>query len=230
MTGVREATLVTLLERLHAADLLGHGAGAYATAAIVAAHHRTPGVDVAEQLVADGWPRTSADRAARVAGDVLGPRPADPELVLRRALADAVYALEHPDQPPAANRVRQLRRLAGLQLVDADAPFARGMEGSARAAAKWTAEELAQVDAAIVSVAARARTSRPMRPEFTADDVWLELGDEFLVTKGLAGRLIAASNRGVCHNAGRTVLSERDGEHGHGQRLTVWAADEGALA
>jgi hypothetical protein len=189
-------------------------------AAILAAHHLTPGTDVVRALMSAGAPESSARRQADAALEVLGPRPPDPEHALRRALADALYHLENPTAIIPANRVRQLRQLAGVRLVEAGTSFERGLEGSARAAAKWTADEVAQVDAAIEAVADRCRNVRT----FTADDVWVELGSGFLVTKGLAGRLIAAANRGVLVNMGRTVLSKREGEHGHGQRLTVWGA------
>lgn len=222
MTGIRLAQLEQLTAALANADVFG----GYPDATRVAVAHLTPGVDVEAALMADGVVASSAARMARVALEVLGPKPADPEHAVRSALADAVYYLEHPEQPIPANRVRQLRRLAGVQLVEAGMPFARGMEGSARAAAKWTDEELTQVDDAIANVVNKllAASSEWDEPPgtFTADDIWRELGDGFLVTKGLAGRLNAARNRGMIVNTGRTIISGRDDEHGHGQRLTVW--------
>ena len=56
--------------------------------------------------------------------------------------------------------------------------------------ARWTRPEQNQVDAAIAHVA-------KTKGIFTADDVWQHLGDDFPVTKGLAGRLNAASRRGI---------------------------------
>lgn len=196
-------------------------------AAVIAAHHLTPGVDVVRALMSTGVPQSSATRQAAAALEVLGPRPADPVHTVRRALADAVHYLEHPDQAIPANRVRQLRQVAGVQLVEAGTGFDKGMAGSARAAAKWTDEEVTQVDDAIANVCNRllAQGSEWEDDEvgaFTADDVWAELGPEFLVTKGLSGRLIAAANRGMIRSTGTTIISGRDGEHGHGQRLTLW--------
>lgn len=99
-----------------------------------------------------------------------------------------------------------------LSLDDA---FARGMCGSALAAGKWSADELSAVDGAICTVAHH-------RDLFTADDVWATLPEGFPVTKGLAGRLNAAVNRGIIANTGSTAFARRGGEHDHRQRLAVW--------
>jgi hypothetical protein len=61
-----------------------------------------------------------------------------------------------------------------------------------------------------------------MTPAFTADDIWIRLGDDFPVTKGMAARLIAASRRGLIENTGETRFSTRGGAHCHNQRLTLW--------
>jgi hypothetical protein len=94
--------------------------------------------------------------------------------------------------------------------------YEAGIAASETAGAyRWTFLERMQVDAAIEEAASRH--------EFlTADDVWVVLGPEFPVTKGLAGRLNAAMHRGVIEATGRVVFSQRTGEHGHGQRLGVW--------
>ena len=94
-------------------------------------------------------------------------------------------------------------------------PFERGMEGSARAARRWTEAEMAQVDEAI-------RKCHYFLPEFTADDIWFRLPKGFPVTKGLAARLNKAANAGLIEATDRTRKSTRTDEHGHGQRLTVW--------
>lgn len=94
--------------------------------------------------------------------------------------------------------------------------FDRGMTASQAAAdSKWSPVQIALVDKAI------ADTAR-MTPAFTADDVWIRLGDDFPVTKGMAARLTAAVRRGLIENTGETRFSNRGGAHCHNQRLTLW--------
>lgn len=96
-------------------------------------------------------------------------------------------------------------------------PFAVAMQISNKVAqVKWTADQQKRVDAAIVTVAHRQRY-------FTADDIWAELGAEFPVTKGLAGRLNAAVRRKIICNTGQISHANRGGAHDHAQRLTVWS-------
>jgi hypothetical protein len=100
-------------------------------------------------------------------------------------------------------------------------PFGVAMQISqAVAKAKWTPEQQAAVDAAI-AVVARAKG------RFTADDVWAQLGADFPVTKGLAGRLNAAVRRELIVNTGEVAHAKRGGLHDHAQRLTVWAFNGG---
>ena len=98
-----------------------------------------------------------------------------------------------------------------------ETPFARGIRQSqASANAKWSADQIDAVDKAIATCA-------QLYTEFTADHVWTLLGAGFPVSKGMAGRLIAAQNAGLITNTHRTLVSGRGGDHCHGQRLTVWA-------
>jgi hypothetical protein len=97
------------------------------------------------------------------------------------------------------------------------APFIKGMLASQSSAdARWTKPEQNQVDAAILHV---ART----KGFFTSDDIWKHLGDQFPVTKGIAGRLNAAARRGYIRNTGELAYAQRGGQHDHAQRLSVWA-------
>lgn len=99
-------------------------------------------------------------------------------------------------------------------------PFAKAMKISQTVAnCKWTGEQQRAVDAAIAVVARHKR-------RFTADDVWAQLGPDFPVTKGLAGRLNAAVRRKLIYNTGTIAHANRGGLHDHAQRLTVWAIVE----
>ena len=88
-------------------------------------------------------------------------------------------------------------------------------ESQASANAKWTPDQQLQVDKAIVKMAR-------MKPTFTADDVWYELGVSFPVTKGMTARLLVAQRRNVIKNTGTTTFARRGGQHDHAQRLTIW--------
>lgn len=149
---------------------------------------------------------------------------------LRRALVDCLAHVE-AGTVPTGNRIRAWRELAGTEYVDGLEPFERGMEGSARAAAKWTPEEVAKVDQAIADVAAQAAHDARTRhvgdglAEFTTADVWRELGEGFPVTKGIAGRMVAAKGAGLIESTGRTTYPPADAPGpNNGQRLTVWRA------
>lgn len=151
---------------------------------------------------------------------------------LRAALADLLDYYENPTRPAPANRVRAWRALAGRAVIPGleDTTAAqRGEDGSARAAARWTDEEAAQVEAAIRTVAARRALDlgslEEVALEFTTADVWRELGPAFPVTKGIAAKMLAAARAGLIVNTGRTTYNDSpDRAHAHGQRLAVWRA------
>lgn len=157
---------------------------------------------------------------------------------LRAALADALRYIEDPGTPAPGNRVRAWRAMVGRATVpglEDTTPEQRAEEGIARAAARWTPEEEAAVDAAIATVARRIRLradhtyGNPRNADeaatLTTADVWAELGADFPVTKGIAGRMTAAKGAGLIANTGRTVIAPRDATGpNHGQRLTVWRA------
>jgi hypothetical protein len=94
-------------------------------------------------------------------------------------------------------------------------PIEVGMARSKEAATKWTDEQVRMVDDAI-------RACHKFQPEFTADDIWRRLPNDFPVTKGLASRLNSFANQGLIMATDRTRKSTRGGEHCHGQRLTIW--------
>lgn len=165
----------------------------------------------------------------------------DPEAEVRRLRRALVDVLGHVNGDPApAYRVRAWRELAGLPAVvdEPGTPKDRRDEGIARAAARWTDEEVAAVDNAIRRCVEYARNTAGATPllereaapgvrldEFTTADVWAELGPGFPVTKGIAGRMLAAKNAGLIANTGRTVIAPADATGpNHGQRLTVWRA------
>jgi hypothetical protein len=93
--------------------------------------------------------------------------------------------------------------------------FAKGVQESARAAGRWDDTQKDLVMQAIIAVAKREN-------EFTSDAIWAELAGAVPVTKGLTAMLRLANRRGVLDSTGKTTISERGGEHDHGQRLTVW--------
>ncbi len=98
--------------------------------------------------------------------------------------------------------------------VPGGAGYVRGLAGAALAAQKWSERERAAIDAAI-ELAARELE------EFTADDVWAR-APQVRVTKGLAGRLNAARNRGLIASTDRVAFASRGGAHDHRQRLAIW--------
>jgi hypothetical protein len=142
---------------------------------------------------------------------------------LRRALVDCLAHVE-AGTIPTGNRIRAWRELAGTEYVDGLEPFERGMEGSARAAAKWTDEEVAKVDEVIKGLAeGRYYPTPPDGIEFTTADVWAILGDGFPVTKGIAGRMTSAKGAGLIESTGRTTYPPVNAPGpNNGQRLTVW--------
>lgn len=100
-------------------------------------------------------------------------------------------------------------------VLEASDGFAKGVQESARAAGRWDDDQKQLVLDAIIAVAKRM-------DEFTSDAIWAELAGSVPVTKGLTSLLRLASKRGILDSTGKTTISERGGEHDHGQRLTVW--------
>ena len=88
-------------------------------------------------------------------------------------------------------------------------------QSQASATAKWSIDEQTQVDTAIIKMAR-------MKPSFTADEIWYELGPTFTVSKGMTARLMVAQRRGVIKNSGQITYANRGGVHDHAQRLTIW--------
>lgn len=92
--------------------------------------------------------------------------------------------------------------------------FDRALIGSQQSAnAKWSPLQQQAVDAAIERVAKK-------HAEFTADHIWLELGEGFPPSKGMAARLTAAANRKIIEQTGALAHSTRPGNHN--QRLSIW--------
>ena len=130
--------------------------------------------------------------------------------------------------------------VGGLQFGDLEG--AGDLGGVAEIETPEIPEEVAAVDAAIRRVVervsepawtdaeARANRARVLagglaHREFTTADVWAELGPGFPVTKGIAGRMLAAKGAGLIENTGRTTYPPKDAPGpNNGQRLTVWRA------
>jgi hypothetical protein len=119
------------------------------------------------------------------------------------------------DYRPAAAIRPLLPQMVSRETPHEPTPIERAIAGTEAAGRRWCDAERALVDQAIGTVANRLET-------FTADDVWRELAGRVPVTKGLTGRLMAATRAGVMVNTGETTIADRGGEHDHAQRLTVW--------
>lgn len=123
------------------------------------------------------------------------------------------------DPKAAAGKLKEMAgRVAPAPHVDDDEPpsgFAAGLAGSEQAARRWTDDEKATVLGAIIAVAME-------KDEFTTDDVWEKLAGRVPVTKGMTAMLKSADRKDILGNTGKTVISQRGGQHDHGQRLTVW--------
>lgn len=148
---------------------------------------------------------------------------------LRIALAEAVAYVES-GRPAPGNRMRAWRDLIpkAPAIAAGSTPWDEAIDGIERAAARWNDEEVAAVDQAIRDVAARTLAAAAIDDgpaTFTTADVWAELGPGFTVTKGIAGRMLAAKAAGLIVNTGATVVAPKDAPGpNHGQRLTVWQA------
>lgn len=94
-----------------------------------------------------------------------------------------------------------------------------GSEGAERAARSWTDTERALVSVAISEVAQARET-------FTADDVWIALGDLVPKTMGLSAMLRKAANDGLIEPTDQYAESRRGDrtDHDYGRRLRIWRA------
>jgi hypothetical protein len=123
------------------------------------------------------------------------------------------------DRKAAAGKLKEMAtRVASAPTTADDEPpsgFSAGLAGSEQAARRWTDDEKATVLGAIIAVARRL-------DEFTTDDIWDELAGRVPVTKGMTAMLKSADRKDILGNTGKTVISQRGGQHDHGQRLTVW--------
>ena len=94
--------------------------------------------------------------------------------------------------------------------------WAAAQRGMNLAAGKWSAEEQAAVMAAIYKLALALRI-------LTTQNVWIELGPGFRVTKGIGAMMLAAQRLGWIVNDGLPpVTCDRGGKHDHSQQLRIW--------
>lgn len=163
---------------------------------------------------ADGNHRlcTGYDAAADEFTDWANPSYEPPKTKGRRAAQNHLEAV--------ATRVAPDVRVATVSAnasepINEPVGFAKGMQESARAAGRWDEAQKQLVLDAIIAVAKRL-------DEFTSDAIWAELAGSVPVTKGLTSLLRLAIKRGILDSTGKTAISDRGGEHDHGQRLTVW--------
>ena len=112
----------------------------------------------------------------------------------------------------------KLASIAGQVAPVTTSGFVKAERGGTHAAEYWTDAQKTQVDEAIRAVAERHRGGG----EFTTDDVWAHLAGAVPVTKGMTARLMVAVNHRIIDTTGNTVVSQRGGNHDHGQRLSVW--------
>lgn len=141
---------------------------------------------------------TGFDRGQRQYLDWVNPDYAPPKTVDKAAAKDTLRGI--------AARAEPARRVEG---------FAAGLEGSRQAAGVWTQDQKDRVSEAIKAVALEY-------DEFTTDLIWAKLDGSVPVTKGMTAMLKRADQQGVLGNTGKTEISQRGGQHDHGQRLTIW--------
>ena len=126
--------------------------------------------------------------------------------------------------PPSFANADDLAATEALPLFDGkavkpDTPFEVGMrQSAAAAAAKWTAADVAKVDAAI---RARIAEGEP----FTTDDLWQRI-PYVPMSKGIASRLRPFVSRGELLDTGHKRICRRGGKHDHAHSLTVWIGVE----
>lgn len=132
-----------------------------------------------------------------------------PKTVCPKCKGSGIGEVEPVNAPPPQPSVRPTP-------VPEPTGFARGMADSQLSAdAHWTALDRLALVRAIENLAA-------LGEDFTTDDVWAAMPPDFPVSKGIGAVINSQVRRGILRNTGRTRLSTREGEHGKGQRLTIW--------
>lgn len=130
-------------------------------------------------------------------------------------------AYEVPKARGRRDAQEHLQQVAGRVAPDvrvvspATTGIQKGFAESERAATRWSAAQKALVMDAIIAVAEG-------NDEFTTDAIWKQLDGNVPVTKGMTAMLQNAVRKGILDSTGKTEISNRGGEHDHGQRLTVW--------
>lgn len=135
------------------------------------------------------------------------------------------YVDPRPADPETAKAVKA-KAMAGVAPDVRVGGFQAGLEASEAASeAKWSDEDRALVYQVIVSICqerAFRPDGEPGHDEFSSDLIWERLAGRVRWSKALTSVLMKASRAGWCDTTGKTVISQRGGEHDRGQRLSLW--------